>query len=593
MTGPEELYARLASGDTSRILAVLEPLGAAKTLLTDVELRPVTEWTGTAAQAFDTRLATSKKAVTAAAERLADAMSVVEAAAAAYGRMRTAADQTIRAYRAGGIPDTQAVSVLNQLKTSYEEVLRAYAGALRGIRPAFTTVTGTTGGLTTASGATVPPPGTDPRQVAEWWRSLPEETRDELLATRFDELGRLRGLPAPVLNEANHHRIEADLTRFAAANTDLTGQINARAAELGIDPSDEGALREDPRLADLLDQRQDANRWLDNATAANALVEEAKRSGYETYVLSYDPVGPGRQEGTLAIAYGNPDQASNVAVVVPGTGTTLETGFPNGSAQDLRAAMDQAEPGSNATIAWLGYDAPAMDSTVVTPDNAVAGGESLKSDVDGYRASAETRQHLTVIGHSYGSTAVGYAAMNGLAADDVAFLGSPGVGASNVDQLSPGAGHVWAGAAEHDPVVQGTGGSWFTADGSSTGPYDEEFGANQFGVQGDDNALRAHSVYYADQSLSNLANISTGNYDAVTQGTPETDPAGELVTDAGGGLQDAGREALRGDWDGAWDELKDTGRELLNDVGDVVIGGAGDLVEAGKSLYDNTVGRIF
>lgn len=593
MTDPEQLYARLASGDTSRILAVLEPLGAAKTLLTDVELKPVTEWTGTAAQAFDTRLTTSKKAVTAAAERLTDAMSVVEAAAAAYGRMRTAADQTILAYRSGGIPDTQASSVLNQLKTSYEEVLRAYAGALRGIRPAFTTVTGATGGLTTASGATVPPPGTDPRQVAEWWRSLPEETRDELLATRFDALGRLRGLPAPVLNEANHRRIEADLTRFAAANTELTGQINARAAELGIDPSDEGALRADPRLADLLDQRQDANRWLDNATAANALVEEAMRSGYETYVLAYDPVGPGKQEGTLAIAYGNPDQASNVAVVVPGTGTTLENGFPNGSAQDLRAAMDQAEPGSNATIAWLGYDAPAMDTTVVTPDNAVAGGEALSSDVDGYRASAETRQHVTVIGHSYGSTAVGYAAMNGLAADDVAFVGSPGVGASTVDQLSPGAGHVWAGAAEHDPVVQGTGGSWFTADGSSVGPYDEEFGANQFGVQGDDNALRAHSVYYADQSLSNLANIATGNYDAVTQGTPETDPAGELVTDAGGGLWDAGREALRGDWDGAWDELKDTGRELLNDAGDVVLGGAGDLVEAGKSLYDNTVGRIF
>jgi hypothetical protein len=593
MSDPEQLYARLATGDTGRILAVLEPVGTAKNLLTDVELQPVTEWTGTAAQAFDARLTTSKKALTAAGDRLADAMSVVEAAAAAYGRMRGAADQTIQAYRAGSIPDTQASSVLNQLKNSYEEVLRSYAGALRGIRPAFTTVTGTTSGLTTASGATVPPPGTDPRQVAQWWKSLPEATRNELLATQFDALGRLRGLPAPVLNEANHHRVEADLTRFAAANTDLTNQITTRAAELGIDPSDEGALRADPQLADLLDQRQDANRYLDNATAASERIAEAERSGYDTYVLAYDPVGPGKQEGTLAIAYGNPDQASNVAVVVPGTATTLENLFPNDSAQELRAAMDQAEPGTNATIAWLGYDAPTWDTTVATPDNAIAGGDLLKSDVDGYRAAAETQQHITVIGHSYGATTVGYAGMNGLAADDVAFIGAPGVGASDVDQLSPGAGHVWAGASEHDPIVQGTSGSWFTADGSSVGPYDEEFGANQFGVQGEDNLLSAHSIYYSDQSLSNLANISTGNYDAVTQATPETNSAGELVTDAGGGLWDAGREALQGDWDGAWDELKDTGRELLNDAGDVLLGGAGNLVEAGKSVYDNTLGRIF
>jgi uncharacterized protein YukE len=595
MSDPEQLYARLATGDTSRILAVLEPLGSAKSLLSGVEFTPVREWSGVAAQAFDARVTQSRQTVASAADRLGEAMSVVEAAATAYGRMRSAADQTIQAYRSGSIPDAQAASVLAQLQSSYEEVLRSYAGALRGIRPAFAAVTGPSAtGLTTASGAAVPPPGTDPRQVAEWWKSLSAETRQDLLATQFEALGRLRGLPADVLNEANGHRIEADLTRFSSASTDLTNQINARAAELGIDPSDEGALRADPRLADLLDQRQDVNRWLDNATAASERVAEARRSPYDTYVLSYDPVGPGKQEGTLAIAYGNPDEARNVSVVVPGTTATLENAFPNGSAQDLRAAMDQANPDvRNATVAWLGYDAPTWDTTVATPDNAIQGGEFLKADVDGYRAAADNPQHVTVIGHSYGSTAVGYAAMNGLAADDIAFIGSPGVGASTVDQLSPGAGHVWAGASEHDPIVQGTSGSWFTADGTSIGPYDEQFGANQFAVPSEENLVHAHSVYYSDESLRNLANISTGNYDAVTHGTPETNSAGELVSDAGGGLWDAGREALHGNWDEAWDELKDTGRELLNDVGDVLLGGAGDLVEAGKSVYDNTLGRIF
>jgi hypothetical protein len=271
--------------------------------------------------------------------------------------------------------------------------------------------------------------------------------------------------------------------------------------------------------------------------------------------------------------------------------TTLDTMYPNGNAAALRGAMDEVSD-SNATIAWLGYDAPMWDATVATPDNAREGAAALVADVNSYRAAAQVPQHITVLGHSYGSATVGYAAMNGLAADDVAFLGSPGVGASNVDQLSPGAGHVWAGASEHDPIVQATSGSWFTADGSSVGPYDDSFGANQFAVPDESDLRSAHGVYYSGESLDNLADIATGNYDGVTEGHQE-EPVGDLVSDVGSGLVDAGTDAVHGDWDGAWSELTDTGHELLNDVGDVVIGGAGDLVEAGKSVYDNTLGRLF
>ncbi len=595
MSDPEALYARLASGDTGRILAVLEPLAAARAALTGVDLTAdlatVPSWSGAAATAFGERVVLSRTAVTTAAERLTDASAVVEAAAAAYGHVRRGADQAIRAYRNGGVTAARAAEVLTGLADAYEEVLRSYAGALRSFRPAFTTVTGGASSAQRPSAA-VPPPGTDPRRVAQWWRSLPESVRAELLATRSDEIGRLRGLPAPVLDEANRHRVEADAARYGAERDDLSARIAARAAELGLDPADEGALRSDPALADLLDDRLEANRRLDNATDAAARVAEAAASGYDTYVLSYDVDGPGSKDGLLAIAYGNPDAAANVAVVVPGTLTTLESWYPNGDAAALRAAMDRAEPGANATIAWLGYDAPVWDTTVASPDGAVEGAANLVSDVDGYRAAAGQPQHVSVLGHSYGSVTVGYAAMAGLAADDIAFLGSPGVGASDVDQLSPGAGHVWAGTSEHDPVVQATSGSWFTADGTSVGPYDEEFGANRFAVPDEANLVSAHTLYYSDESLDNLANIATGNYDAVTPGENE-DRVDDLVSDAGAGLWSAGEEALRGDWDQAWDELADTGGELLNDAGDVVIGGVGDLVEAGRSVYDNTLGRIF
>jgi hypothetical protein len=247
--------------------------------------------------------------------------------------------------------------------------------------------------------------------------------------------------------------------------------------------------------------------------------------------------------------------------------------------------MDEVSSG-NAVIAWLGYDAPEWDMSVTSADNAREGAALLVSDVEGYRAAAAVPQHISVFGHSYGSVTVGYAAMDGLAAQDVAFLGSPGVGASSADQLS--AAHVWAGHSEHDPIVQATSGSWFTADGSSVGPYDEEFGATQFDVPSTTDLTGAHSVYYEDQSLENLANIATGNYDAVTPDAPDND-----IEDLGDGLWDAGSHAVAGEWDEAWSELTDTGREVLNDVADTVIGGAGDLVEAGKSVYDNTIGRLF
>jgi hypothetical protein len=571
VTDPAELYARLASGDTGRILAVLEPLTSARTSLTSVSFGPAPTWSGAAADGFATRVSSTREAVTGVSSRLADGMAVVSAAAGAYRTMRGGADRTMAAFRAGALSSAQASAVLTGLRDTYEETLRAYARALRGMTPTIASAVPT--------GVTVPV-GAAPAAVAAWWAGLPAATRAELLASSYEALGRLRGLPAPVLDEANRVRITADQAKYSAAVTDLSAQITERATALGLDPSDEGALR--AAMPDLLDQRLDASRRLDNAVDAAARVAESSAPD-GIYVLSYDVDGPGR-DGALAIAYGNPDKATNVAVVVPGTATTLESMYPNGSAAALRTAMDEASTG-NAVIAWLGYDAPEWDLTVASPDNARTGAALLVSDVEGYRTAAEAPQHISVFGHSYGSVTVGYAAMNGLDAQDVAFLGSPGVGASSVDQLSA---HVWAGQAEHDPIVQATSGSWFTADGSSVGPYDKEFGATQFDVPSTADLTSAHGVYYESKSLENLANIATGNYDAVTPDVPDNDAA-----DLGDGLREAGNHAASGEWDEAWSELADTGRELLNDAADTVIGGAGNLVEAGKSMYDNTIGRLF
>jgi uncharacterized protein YukE len=650
-TDPEILYGKLTSGDAGRITAAAEPVNAtlgalsrAGESITGGTSTAAAAWQGDAATEFASRADRSGTATSTAHERISRAVRIVESAAGAFTTMRGGAERAIAAWRsrpAGLAPDAltrlanEVNAALSTVRDGYEQALRGYASALRDVTPAFEeTAGGTEAWAATAlrPGLSVPPPNTDPTAVAQWWKSLSETERDQLLATQFDRLGRLRGLPAEVLDAANRRRIEVDQTLLAATDADLDARITRRATELGLDPNDESALRTDPELAGLLDQRQENDRLLGNANdAANRLADArnlAERNGFTdgVYVLHYDSDGLGG-DGALGVAFGNPDTAQNVAVSVPGTGTTLAEWFPLGDAAALRAQMDAAG-GQNATIAWLNYDAPTWDLSVTSADGAAQGGEQLAADVAGYRAAAEGTQHITLVGHSYGSTVVGYAGMAGATADELVFLGSPGVGASNVDQLSAGAGHVWAGATEHDPVVQATSGDWFTADGSSTGPYDDSFGANVFGTESDANALKAHLDYYrpGSESLENVANIATGNYDAVTEQDWLDDPlppelplsdkpivgpvidAGanivkegvDVVTDIGGGLWDAGGDALSGDWDGAWHELTDTGADVVKDVVDTtagVLGDAGelgrDLVEGGKSLYDNTLGKLF
>lgn len=624
---PEALYRRLASGDAGRVEAATDTIVAAASALERARdsaaqgrSTAASAWQGTAADAFAGRAQLTGTAADTAHTRLLAAVQILRSVADSYRTMSSTAATAIQVWRdrpadlaepARTQLATRVTRELGTLRDTYESALRTNVRSLDALVPAFAETAGDTGPwqrTTLMATPSLPPPGSDPRAVAQWWAGLSETERDQLLATEFERLGRLRGLPADVLDAANRRRVEVDRARLTAERADLDAQIERLATELGLDPDDEGALRAHPELADLLDERQDINLRLDNAIAVQDNIERAERQDVPggVFVLSYDPVGP-NGDGALAIAFGNPDTADHLAVLVPGTGTSVSSGFPVDSAADLRLQMDSAGSGQNATIAWLGYDAPdsLADLDVAQSENARDGGATLVSDVDGYRAAAEAagnHQHVTVIGHSYGSTTVGYASMDGLAADDVAFIGSPGVGASHVDQLAPGAGHVWAGAAEHDPVVQLTQGEWFTDGPSSTSVYDEEFGATVFGTPDGGGIAGAHSSYYepGSESLSNLGNIATGNYDQVTDQRWQDDPlpdspliegadvAHEVVT----GVWEAGGHVVDGDLGGAWDEIQETGGEVVSDGLDIVVGGVGGAVETGHDVYDNTIGRI-
>jgi hypothetical protein len=229
-------------------------------------------------------------------------------------------------------------------------------------------------------------------------------------------------------------------------------------------------------------------------------------------VLFFDPAG----QGVAAMVIGNLATATRVAILVPGSDTTLATFFsrgsssPGGGAEALAAQARRLDPGTDlAIIAWLGYPAPAMLSpAVMTSGDAGQGAQALRPLVV---ALARHGDQVALLCHSYGSVVCGLAAPH-LPVTDIAVFGSPGMDASSVAALHTTA-RVWAGRESGDPIKYvphiALFGLGFGADPMSPG-----FGTRIFAT-GDS----GHSGYLdpGSVSLRNLAYIALGDPAAVTR----------------------------------------------------------------------------
>jgi hypothetical protein len=259
-------------------------------------------------------------------------------------------------------------------------------------------------------------------------------------------------------------------------------------------------------------------------------------------------LAPGRQllevdldAGTLVEVHGDLDHATHVVVWVPGVGTgMLDLDRLAAPLRRLRAAV-QAEaaatgrPGEVAVVAWLGYDAPDHLGAAALGDAAAAartGAPALAATVAGLQAAPApdgAPRHVTVVGHSYGSLVVGRAATAGMAADDVVFVGSPGVGVTDADAITREAGaRVWAARTPDDPIRWALTGSdavdlfdrllpddlLDAGDQYGADPVGPGFGACTFHTAG----ASGHSGYLdtASASFANLARIAAGADDTVT-----------------------------------------------------------------------------
>ncbi|MFH9404696.1 alpha/beta hydrolase [Streptomyces sp. NPDC017638] len=251
------------------------------------------------------------------------------------------------------------------------------------------------------------------------------------------------------------------------------------------------------------------------AAADRALAAPARR------LLAFD----GRGHGHVIEVMGDLAHARRIAVLVPGSDTTLDT-YPrfHRAAASLYTALTHRptegrapENTAVAVIAWLGYDTPAtVSTTVTTTTRADEAAPRLRAFVRHLRTAAPATTHLTLLCHSYGSVVCGRAAP-GLAADDIALIGSPGTGADSAADLHSRA-RVWAARGSDDWVAHvphirtglfGTG----TTVGFDTDPVSAAFGARVFDAAGAD-----HSGYFTpgSASLANLARITLGETSEVT-----------------------------------------------------------------------------
>ncbi|MYS85265.1 alpha/beta hydrolase [Embleya scabrispora] len=352
-----------------------------------------------------------------------------------------------------------------------------------------------------------PVPKLDPAQTAGWWNGLSDEQRAMYLAAYPKQLGSTDGLPAAVRDKANRTALDQRLTELS------------------------------PALAGGKSPNHDKREWENLTEIKKQLVAGyARPTGRELLLLKF---GDKFLDGQVIMSVGDPDKAKHVSISVPGTDSTvvdtLEGGINRINA--IQETADTLTPGGHsdlASIFWLDYDAPEQGGSMAGWDRSREGAPRLDSFVNGVRAQGND-QHLTVVGHSYGTALVGDAAKagNGLAVDDIVSLGSPGMHVKRAQDLHMDPAHVWAeratGASVDTAVVDGGkvshgtdqkpgGRSVFDilrgGPGDRVTPTDTAFGANI--MRGD---AHGHSAYWnpGSESLINQTKVVIGAYNDPNQ----------------------------------------------------------------------------
>ena len=435
---------------------------------------------------------------------------------------RSALDAFIRVSEDDAVRDTKAVlGPLQSIRNGYSDFLTTALTTLRtdGYDPS---VIQGADAQKLHQPIPLPPPETSAEDVNRWWKSLSPEQQKHLIADHVPELGNLNGIPVDVRGAVNTsvmnddlHRVE-DLAKNGVSVNDMLGDPG----RYGLSPS-------------AVVRYNNACRAREGLAKSAEAVDKWPGNHPPVFLLRYEPEAFGG-EGAAAIAIGNPDTAANTAVLVKGLGSGMREGtLANPDGVRLYEESARADWGKEtAVVMWVGYDAPNTwhDPGLYEPNMARTGGQLLAAYVN---ALAVTHQgaptHMTVVGHSYGSTVVSdAAAAYGMHTNDVVLVGSPGthLAHSAADlHLSPG-GHLFVGAASGDPVtwspghVRGPGVFGPTLGGLGDDPAVDGYGSTRFEAENPPyttNPIYDHSHYFdnGSESLFSMADVVSGHGDAL------------------------------------------------------------------------------
>lgn len=345
----------------------------------------------------------------------------------------------------------------------------------------------------------------DPPSAAQserWWNTLDATTRHTLSASVPEIVGNLPGIPFSTRDAANRLLL-----------SEAIGDLQAQ-AESGVGRSEATGIS-----AHLSMLRQ-------VELAITPRSDEPARS-----IISLDTAWPGR----AAVVIGDLGTADYVSYLIPGMFFTIEGQVVDWTrtAQDLYdeqvewlSLLGKSDPGlvgkTVATVAWMGYQTPNLFS-VGSEDLADDGALYLTSAMDAlYDERGSDRPFVSLLAHSYGSTAAMKSLVTGnFEVDSFTVVGSPGSAAQSVDDLHVRGRNVFVGEASWDPVV-GTG--YFGSD-----PGAPAYGARPMSVAGGTDLITAdrlvgsvgHNEYFApgSESLRNMALIGIDRGSLVSDGS--------------------------------------------------------------------------
>ncbi|MET8080444.1 alpha/beta hydrolase [Streptomyces sp. NPDC005303] len=233
------------------------------------------------------------------------------------------------------------------------------------------------------------------------------------------------------------------------------------------------------------------------------------------HLLTFDGRGPGK----ATEVFGDLARADHVAVLVPGSDTSLDTYDRfRATAAALRRQLTVTAPSGTRTevVAWLGYRTPAtLSTTVLTAGRADEAAPHLRAFIRQLHGVVGPATTVSLVCHSYGTVVCARAAAH-LDIDDLALVGSPGTGADTAPALHTPA-RIWAARGKDDWVAEvphvRTGLFGVTV-GFGTDPVSPAFGAHVFAA-----GKGGHSDYFSpgSDSLTNLARIVLGDTAEVTR----------------------------------------------------------------------------